>query len=150
MIEKAKMPNRLLEIETLYCAGLTQQAIADKVGISQRSVSTALRRLIDSMREKAGSKIEEARAEELAKINNLERRYWAEYSSTRDLKCLQGVERCISARREMLGLDAEKRIAIMDERTAAKIPYDTLTDEQLIRLRNGESPEKVIPGFTVN
>jgi hypothetical protein len=121
----------------------------------------------------------ELKAKELAKLDRLELEYWRAWErsckvkrrtksekterrkQTRqsaqvftedmlgDPRYLTGVYDCINRRCELLGLDAPKRMSVMSG-SLDKIPFGTLTKDQLNRLANGEDPEKVIPGFKLN
>ena len=72
------------EIAGLYLQGWKQAEIAEKLSeakereytLSQQMVSYDIRRLIDQWRESGLADIDDAKARELAKINNLELEYW--------------------------------------------------------------------------
>jgi hypothetical protein len=149
-------------------------------GLSQQTISRDLRVIQKEWAEAAQHNMTELKAKELAKIDNLERMYLDEWyrskgesieteqeqdettgksrkkakvkkkSQLGDAKYLQGVQWCIGKRCEIFGLDAPKELDIKDQRLVDKIPWDSLTKDQIRRLQIGENPEKVIPGFKLN
>lgn len=64
-------------IADLYLQGWIQADIADELGIDQSTVSRDLQTLYDDWRQSALVDINEAKAEELAKVDRLEREFWA-------------------------------------------------------------------------
>jgi hypothetical protein len=67
---------RRRKVAALYSERKTQTFIADELGISQTTVSRDIKALMKQWRESSIALIEERVAEELGKINNLEREYW--------------------------------------------------------------------------
>jgi hypothetical protein len=136
--------------------------------ITQQLVSYYLKKLQKLWMAEAAIKIDAAKARELAKIDNLERTYWKawkkslgpqkvkeatkdgkeesasvkEYDSTGDHRFLDGVQWCIKQRREILGLDAPKKINAMT--FDGKIDWASCSLEQVTRLRMGENPLDVL------
>jgi transcriptional regulator with XRE-family HTH domain len=60
-------------------AGQTQEAIAERLGVSQATVSRDLQTLHQQWIEDAAIDFSTAKARELARIDRLEREYWAGY-----------------------------------------------------------------------
>ena len=144
-----------------YLRGDYQEAIARDLGISQQQVSYDLKAIRAAWLASAVRDFDAAKAQELAKIDAVEREYWLgwersqkpkeiEYSedTSKGLKSgkrregqagnpafLAGILTCIERRCAILGLDAPKRFVIK---------WDELTDEQIDRLAAGEPPEKVL------
>lgn len=163
------------EIAERYFKGAYQSEIAKQLSeekpdksITQQLVSYYLKKLHGIWVEEATVKIDELKARELKKIDNLERTYWSawerslkpqklkesekegdkvtasvkEYDSLGDHKFLDGVQWCIKQRREILGLDAPKKFSgSMIDYT---ILWDTVDKQQALRIRSGEDPLVVL------
>jgi len=120
-------------IAEYYLKGWLQSAIAAELGISQQTVSNDLRALQVQWEKSALRDFDTMRGEELAKIDNLEREYWAGWlrsgkneetlvkkakdgkgteaiktskGQAGDPRFLAGIERCIERRCKLLGIDA--------------------------------------------
>ena len=176
-----------VEIATLYLQGKRQFEIAQILStdqareytLTQQTISRDLKMIQRDWQRSAIIKFDEARAQELAKIDNLEREYWRawersktekkqtvkqrtegaelkeltrvqEWEAIGDHRFLEGIQWCINRRCELLGLDAPKRMRIFEEDLLSKINWDSLTKQQMQRIVNGEEPTKVIPGFKFN
>jgi hypothetical protein len=176
-----------VEIATLYLQGKLQFEIAQILStdqargytLTQQTISRDLKMIQRDWQRSTIVKFDEARAQELAKIDNLEREYWRAWERSKtekkhsekektegvqlkevtrvekweligDHRFLEGIQWCINRRCELLGLDAPKRMHIFEEDLLSKINWDSLTKEQMQRIVNGEEPTKVIPGFKFN
>lgn len=73
----AKLARDRLTIQTLYFQGKTQWEIAEQLGIRQPTVSRDLKALQRLWSRESVKLISEHKAKELAKIDTLEREYWA-------------------------------------------------------------------------
>ena len=60
----------------LYCEGLTQAKIADRLGLAPQTVSKDLQEIRSRWLQAMLQSFSEMKARELAKIDNLEREYW--------------------------------------------------------------------------
>lgn len=80
---QAQIEANRAEIARLYLHGWTQAAIAAELGMTQQMVSYDLQRLYEVWRESAAHDIDAAKARELARIDELERTYWAEWEASR-------------------------------------------------------------------
>lgn len=134
----AEQWERRERVSRLYLRGLSQERIASEVGASQATVSRDLTAVQAAWQQSALVDIDEARARELARIDELERTYWAEYEASKeervitstertegklqqskaavrkeqrqgDPRYLSGVQWCIERRCAILGIDAPKR-----------------------------------------
>lgn len=152
---------RRQEIAAAYLRGEYQTDIAERFGVSQQQISKDLAAIRAAWLASAVRDFDALKAQELAKIDAVEREYWlawerskkdkeTEYreDSSKGFKSgkrregqagnpafLAGVLTCIERRCAILGLDAPKRFVIK---------WDDLTDEQIDRLAAGEPPEKVL------
>lgn len=90
------------EISRLYLQGMYQTDIAAKLGLSQPTVSRDIQVLIDEWKIERVYDINEAKARELAKVDNLELEYWdawrrsqenAEKETKKAVKPVKGVAR---------------------------------------------------------
>ena len=66
----------LLEISRLYLTGVTQTDIAARLGVSQQQISYDLKALQKRWLAASLAHVDDAKARELAKIDQLEREYW--------------------------------------------------------------------------
>jgi hypothetical protein len=145
-------------INRWYIAGWTQQQIADELDgmrpykVSQKTISNDIKALQTRWQEQAARELDEAKAEELARIDQLEREYWTQYelskqdqeivtkkardtggkgkgyevitrteTRTGNPAYLQGIERCIKLRMDLLGLGDEKA----DDRGPIQVIFQT-------------------------
>jgi predicted transcriptional regulator len=124
-------------IADLYLQGWIQADIAKEVGIDQSTVSRDLQHLYGEWQQSALVDIDKAKAEELAKVDRLEREYWQAWEHScedaetirqegkkegvdkiiktakgqaGDPRFLQGVQWCINKRCEIMGIDAPKKV----------------------------------------
>lgn len=156
--------SRRQQIGAMYLSGKYQSEIAQIIGVTQQQVSADLAALRKIWQASAMRDFDAAKAEELEKIDRAEREYWLGWersqedavvslaevktgdkpgrkrSRRREGQCgdprfLDGVLRCVERRCAILGLDAPQ---------AFKFEWETLTDDQLMRLASGERPDKVL------
>jgi hypothetical protein len=101
--------------------------MATEMGVSQQQISYDLKILQERWVKSGAANMDEAKSRELAKIDNLERTYWASWETTQKLivlpdktsieaknvpgdpRYLTGVQWCIERRAKLLGLDAPAR-----------------------------------------
>lgn len=176
------------EIAYLYLQGKTQRDIAEylkkdpdrKYELTQQTISNDIKVIKTRWQTSSLMNFNQAKAQELAKIDNLELVYWRAWENsckptkktkTRkidsikgphqegqietkeqfgDKKWLDGVQWCIEKRLAIFGIEAPKRLKVGDDNLLDRIKWDTLTPGQLQRIQNGEDPRKIIPGLSVN
>lgn len=135
--ETLHIERRRQQVAELYLQGSSQLEIANRLGISQGTASNDLRATKRHWRESAMRDFDELVAHEMAKLELLEREAWRGWNlslepaeATRvvndgsnkraektvrqqqgDPRYLEQLQRCIAARRALLGLDAPTRIA---------------------------------------
>jgi hypothetical protein len=107
------------------------------VGVSQQQISDDLAEVKRRWRESADSALDERRAFELAKLDNLERVAWEAWEASKadspgNPRFLAEVKRCIMARVKLLGLAAPERSEV-DVKPLHR-PYIEFTTEELIAL----------------
>jgi hypothetical protein len=71
-------------ISRLYLQGLCQADIAKELRLSQPTVSREIKLLIDEWRQERVYDINEAKARELAKVDNLELEYWEAWKRSQE------------------------------------------------------------------
>jgi hypothetical protein len=153
------------EIARRYLRGEYQSAIAVALGIDQATVSRDLAAIRAAWLASAIRDFDAARAQELAKVDAVEREYWTAWERSKLDKeiatqeaggdgkkkkislrkegqsgnpaYLAGILTCIERRCKILGLDAPARFNVT-------INWDELSGEQIDRLAAGEPPEKVL------
>lgn len=159
------------EISRLYLQGWRQVAIVDYLAknrpytVTQAIISRDLKTIQERWQASSIRSFDEARAQELAKIDHLELTYWAMFEASKtpavkqrvvkkidgeitqstqeamkdggDWRILQRVEWCIDRRCKLLGLDAPAKSEISGK-DGGPIIISDLTDEQLKRLAAGE------------
>lgn len=110
-------------IARLYLEGKTHQEIAEYISdrpdtsytLTRQAITKELKKLRETWLTTSLVNVNEKRAEELAKIDRLEREYWDAWEASQaesddgDPRYLQGVQWCISRRIKIFGLDAPKR-----------------------------------------
>jgi hypothetical protein len=131
---KVQRENDLVKISQLYLAGSTQAEIAAQLGVTQPQISYDLKELRKGWLESSLVNLDEAKAQELAKIDRLEREYWSVWERSQkdkktettgeagttvrteeqsgDPRFLEGVRWCIHKRCEIFGIDAPRKIGI--------------------------------------
>lgn len=158
--ERAK---RQQEVAERYLRGEYQSAIAQSLGVDTATISRDLATIRSQWLGAAIRDFDAAKAQELAKIDEVERAAWAAWErSTKDKEVavqeagadkklkkatlrkegqsgnpafLSTILTCIERRCAILGLDAPKRFVI---------DWDALTPEQEAELARGIPPEKVL------
>ena len=126
----------LATIAKLYCEGQLQVDIAAKLGVSQSQISYDLRVIRGRWQRSAIRDFDTHRAEELAKVDNLEVKYWGAWESVNPVdrtapQYLAGVMTCIDRRCKLLGIDAPLKVAPTD--VSGENPYLGLNDDDLRR-----------------
>lgn len=138
-----------------------QSEIAASFGVTQGQISQDLTAIRAAWLASAIRDFDALKAQELAKIDQVEREYWLAWTRSQENKeiefeesgpkgtrsgsrtegqagnpaFLEGVLKCIDRRCQILGLDAPKRFVIN---------WDELTEEQEDRIARGEDPRKVL------
>ena len=155
-------------IASLYLRRQSLSSIAERLGLSRPQISHDLKKIQQRWRDASLRDFDEHKAEELAKIDDLECEYWSAWresksqrrlfrtkrrkGSDRDFKdtsverenqCgdprfLQGVERCIEQRCKILGLYAPTSININE--------LDSLLARELARIAGAD--QAAAPGET--
>ncbi len=174
MAAPTRTPDQILEqrqqIAARYLRGEYQSDIARDLGISQQQVSYDLKAIRATWLASAVRDFDSAKAQELARIDEVERAAWEGWRrSTQDkeIENLEGdgtldpktrkpkVTKVTKRREGQAGSPAflntvltciERRCAILglDAPKRFVIKWDELTDEQIDRLAAGEPPEKVL------
>lgn len=135
--KRLELVRRRQQIAELYLQGWTQTAIAERLTISQSMVSDDLKSIRREWRASAIRDFDLAQAEELQKLDRIEREAWAAWERSQkpaqsavmdgagaaqptrktirtqygDPRLLEVVLKCNAARRTMLALDPPMRIA---------------------------------------
>jgi len=139
----AKREEDYSTIASLYAKGQSQAAIAEKLGLSRQQISFDLKKIQQRWRDASLRDFDERKAEELAKIDHLEREYWSAWADSKgthkvtsvkskrgprtireisvhsedqvgDPRFLQGVERCIEQRCKIFGVYAPLKIDVRE------------------------------------
>jgi len=105
-------------VARLYCQRWLQVDIAEKLGVTQQQVSYDLQAIREEWHQSTIRDFDQARSEELAKIDNLELEHWEGYRRTDDIRHLQGVQWCIVRRCKLLGLDEPDKVDVKHEDAA--------------------------------
>jgi len=152
-------------VSKFYLEGLPQFKIAEQVGVSQGQISRDLKHLSQQWQESAMVNIDRIKARELAKLDELERRYyegWNRSLKTQKVKkeretdsdgkitretsierkkligdyhFLDGILKCVHRRAELLGLDAPSKRAI-DVNANLEGLVDMLPEEKVDMILN--------------
>lgn len=161
---------RRQHVAAAYLRGDYQSDIAARFGISQQQVSLDLKAIRAAWLASAVRDFDAARAQELAKVDEVEKEYWLawerskkdkeiavqETDGTQDERTRKPRIKKAMLRKEgqsgnpayLVGILAciDKRCAILglDAPKRFVIKWEDLTDEQIDRLAAGEPPEKVL------
>lgn len=139
-----ELEERRTEVARLYVQGLTQHEICKRFGVSQPTISHDLKRIREAWRNSAIRDFDALRDEQLAKVDEAERRAWEVFERSRedavktrrevdadgkfgegymervgqagDLRALDTVLKCIERRCKLLGLDAPIKHAETDSK----------------------------------
>lgn len=152
--ETLAQEERRAEVARLYLRGWTQTRIAEFIGVAQPTVSKDLKALQQAWRDAALRDFDEAKARELARLDEVEREAWDAYqrtvgehvirtegvtagpnggpyekSVTEDLAgnpaFLNIVTTCIERRCKLLGIDAPQKIEQGEPGSFAALPAST-------------------------
>lgn len=162
-LNATEIAQRRQQVAERYLRGEYQSAIAQSFGVDTATISRDLAAIRAQWLASAVRDFDAAKAQELAKIDEVERAAWAAWQrSTEDKEVavqeagadkklkkatlrkegqsgnpafLSTILTCIERRCAILGLDAPKRFSIA---------WEELTEEQMERLAKGEPPEKVL------
>jgi hypothetical protein len=121
-------------IASQYLQGVQQYKIAEMLGVSTSQISDDMKELRKRWLASSIRDFDEMKARELAKVGQLEAEYWTAWGRSNDTdppgdpRYLQGVARCIKARREVLGLDAPQR-TVSVERWVGEMSDEELDGE---------------------
>lgn len=104
---------RRAKVSDLYRQGLSQQKIAQTIGVDQGTISTDIHALIAEWGRTAGINISAHIATEFEKINKIEAESWAAYEASK------GTKRWASASRRVMAVKGEDGTVIPFESTTA-------------------------------
>ena len=153
----------LERISDHYLRGYTQWQIGEILGVTQQQICYDLKELQKRWKESALRNFDEAKAQELAKIDRLELEYWDAWHNSRgqkkisstertdmasgqrnkaqirtedllgDPRFLEGVRWCVDRRCKILGLDAPSKVAPTNPEGYQ--PYEPTLSERVIARR---------------
>lgn len=161
---------RRQQVAAAYLRGEYQADIAVRFGISQQQISLDLKAIRAAWLASAIRDFDQARAEELAKIDQVESEYWQAWERSKKDKEIAVQEgggdidpqtkrpriKKLSLRKEgqsgnpaylqgiLTCIERRCKILGLDAPTRFNINWDELTPEQEERLAKGEPPEKVL------
>lgn len=141
--DKVIITDRRQKVAERYLRGMYQQQIADELGVDQATVSRDLAELRKEWLDRSINHIQQKKADELSRIDQLERTYWDAWERSKENaetiidrqtpggrifetktegqvgnpSFLAGVQWCINRRCELLGLDAPKKQEVTSEVT---------------------------------
>jgi hypothetical protein len=125
---KTQIASRRLKVAELYLHGASQNAIADKVGVDQGTISRDLKVLRAEWLKSALVDINEAKARELAKIDALEATYWQAWA--------RSLHNAVTVTQEKLtGKEREAAAMVLASRAGA--PVEAIMRE--VEKREGQS-----------
>lgn len=80
-------------VAELHCQGQTQTVMAERIGVSQQQISLDLKVVEERWRKAAIGDVDAVRGRELAKIDHLERTYWASWLRSLEEKQITSTKR---------------------------------------------------------
>ena len=129
--KSTEINDRRYKVSQLYLSGIIQSEIAEQLNVNQSTVSRDLEAIRQAWLDASLRNFDEARAEELAKIDEQERKYQAKVIELENIadklltvsehekaarvigtlhKFMNSVDDCIKQRCELLGLNAPQRL----------------------------------------
>lgn len=150
---QVEIASRRQRVAEMYLRGAYQNEIAETLGVGQATISRDLAELRKEWLDRSINHIQQKKAIELAKLDQLELTYWAAWEHSKaalrictvetggkygrkvDRKVeqrvgnpafLEGVLKCIQKRCEIIGIDAPRKMDL----TSDNKPLKALTDEQ--------------------
>ena len=136
--KKTEITNRRQQVAERYLRGMYMAQIAEELGVDTATISRDLSELRKEWLDRSINHVEQKKADELARIDQLERTYWDAWERSKENAktitkkktpagdiserktegqvgnpaFLTGVQWCINKRCEILGLEAPKRSEI--------------------------------------
>lgn len=133
---KSQRARDLVKIAEMYLRGMSQAEIATAIGLSRSQVGYDLQDVRKQWAEQTTMKLDEHKAEELARLDHLEAQHWQAWEDSRkesktttaangtrgrtasvrtetrygDPRFLQGISECIAERCKILGLYAPSKL----------------------------------------
>ncbi|MFA5378937.1 MAG: hypothetical protein WC455_24500 [Dehalococcoidia bacterium] len=117
---KAQREKDLERIAELYLHGWRQSDIAVDLDVTQQTISNDLQELYRRWQNRATTSIDAAKARELARIDELERTYWAEWVASKEERqstTTKRIQRPAEDKKDQL---AQKPMTLRDEATIHK------------------------------
>jgi predicted transcriptional regulator len=118
ILTRAQRRNRVLE---LRAAGLTEQQIADQLGMTQGAVSKIINKALRSWAEADGMNIEMVRAQKLFELDQLKKAIWAR-ALQGELAAVREATKIIQAQSKISGADAPVRV---ERHTTVELEVDS-------------------------
>jgi len=145
---KAERETHLSKVAQMYCRGMAQYKIAEALGVDGSQITYDMKILMARWRKDASAAIDERKAREIEKIDQLEREYWQSWEqsiasavkvskeksignevvtvkqevtkASGDPRFLQGVQWCIDQRCKIFGLYQAGPVILGDQYVAIK------------------------------
>lgn len=124
ILTRAQRRNRVLE---LRAAGLTEQQIAEQLGMTQGAVSKIINKALRSWAESDGRNIEMVRAQKLFELDQLKKAIWAR-AIQGELAAVREATKIIQAQSKISGADAPVRI---ERHTTVELDMDQREIERM-------------------
>lgn len=141
--KKIEITNRRQQVAERYLRGMYMAQIAEEMGVDTATISRDLAELRKEWLDRSINHIQQKKADELSRIDQLERTYWDAWERSKENAettvdrqtpsgrifetksegqvgnpaFLAGVQWCINRRCELLGLDAPKKQEVTSEVT---------------------------------
>jgi len=143
--KKVDLLKRRQEVANFYLKGDTQMDIAEKVGVDQATISRDLKAIQAIWADKAVEAIDQKKAEELAKIDKLERTYWEGWERSIEAfkaKIVKGKKSKAGQGAEDIEQTLKEEERVGDPRFLAGVQW--CIDKRL-KLFGLEAPQKIAP-----
>lgn len=135
-------------IAEYYLHGMYQYEIAEEIGLDQATISRDLKAIQKEWLKSTLRDFDELKAQELAKIDDLEITYRDGWNTSKDEntvgdpRFLNGIDRCIERRCKLLGLDApikHKDVSEPQKVLHAVTAFNELPEKEQIAFLRGKS-----------
>ena len=174
--KRVQLEQRRARVAALYLQGFHQWEIGAQVGVDAATICRDLKAIREQWRASAVRDFDEAKAQELARIDALEREYWAAWTASRENReitsteqvdgasssrfkaavrkearegnpaFLAGVQWCVTRRCALLGLDAPQRSELTGKDGRALHPTVLHIVEKVVTAHDSPAGNSPAPG----
>jgi len=135
-----------VRIAEMYLQRFTQQEIAEEIGVCRQQISREIQKIRQRWTETYAEELNQALAEEVKKLDGLEREYWQRYRKAKTnprvdgIGILDRVHKCIRERGELRGFYAKPVIGKAKDKPDDNGKLKELSTDELRAIMAGTQP----------